>query len=74
MQELERLEQTNVYSDVFSIGIVGGHGEGKVGSINGLRLGRGSRSGTVRSLVHHLLSLSLSLQLTDEIIPFLGPD
>ena len=50
LAELERLERANVWVDVFCIGSVELGGGGKVGSINGLRLGKGSRSNPVSPL------------------------
>lgn len=51
LRELERLEGANVWVDVFCIGSVDLRkegGGGKVGSINGLRLGKGSKANPVR--------------------------
>ncbi|CED82099.1 Beclin-like protein [Phaffia rhodozyma] len=41
LKHLQRLEATNVYSDVFSISVVKGEAGSRIGSINGLRLGKG---------------------------------
>lgn len=48
LKHLQRLEATNVWSDVFSIGVVKGEGGSRVGSINGLRLGKGGGATPVR--------------------------
>lgn len=54
LKELERLENANVWVDVFCIGSVDLRkegGGGKVGSINGLRLGKGSKVNPVRPFI-----------------------
>lgn len=69
---LERLEGTNVWGDVFCIGVGGGVGDGggRVANINGLRLGKGGRGPPVRSLCPtclnnpHLTSLFINLPAT----------
>jgi hypothetical protein len=48
-RELERLEGTNVWGDVFCIGVgpATDGGTGRVGNINGLRLGKGGKGPAV---------------------------
>jgi beclin 1 len=66
LRELERLEDANVWVDVFCIGSVDLRkegGGGKIGSINGLRLGKGSKANPVRPLSLLLCSLKRWLTL-----------